>query len=464
MTKTSLFAFLNFILPTVFLCSADAKEAPSSPLLVAQARDILGKSVSFRTVQGQGQVPAYAAYIANTLKAAGYADADIKIERHGETATLVARYPGDGSKRPMLVAGHMDVVEAIAKDWARDPFIMMSEKGYLFGRGVQDNKFDVTMIVTTLMRLKSEGFKPKRDIILVLSGDEELEGETTARLARQFPNAEFLLNGDAGGGRLSEDGKPIAYHIQAAEKTYADYDISFTNPGGHSSAPRKDNAIYDLARAAEKIAAYDFPVQVNELTRASLRATGEHTPGELGTAMKQLADNPADTKAAAVLSADPAYIGQIRTTCVATMLQGGHARNALPQSATLSVNCRIFPGVSIESIRDQLAKVIDNPRATISIVDHPLASDASPLRPDIMSAVRKAVSRQYPSLAVIPEMSAGASDSLFFRNAGIPSYGVSGLYMKASDDFAHGLNERVPENAIKGALDHWHVLLTELAH
>lgn len=445
------------------LASATHAEAASvDAKLTAQATEILGKSVGFKTVEGEGQMPAYAAYLAGQLKAAGFADADITIERIGETATLVARYRGNGSKRPMLLSGHMDVVAAKREDWARDPFTMAADSGYLFGRGVADNKFDVSMMVATLMRLKQEGFKPSRDIILVLSGDEETEMATTQVLARKFPNAEFMLNSDAGGGLLGEDGKPIVYGVQAAEKTYADFEISFTNPGGHSSMPRKDNAIYDLAQAIGRIAAYQFPTQATELTRTYFRTTAKQTPGDLGKAMQRFADNPNDAEAVAAIAAEPEFVGKLRTTCVATMLKGGHALNALPQSATVSVNCRIFPGVAIEDVRATLAKVAADPDAKVAVLDKPVVSDASPLREDVMAAVRKAIDRRYPGLAIVPEMSAGATDSMHFRNAGIPCYGVSGLFMKASDEFAHGLNERVPTAAIPGALDHWHTLLTEL--
>jgi acetylornithine deacetylase/succinyl-diaminopimelate desuccinylase-like protein len=340
---------------------------------------------------------------------------------------------------------------------------MVSDKGYLFGRGVLDNKFDVSMVVETLARLKAEGFKPKRDIILVLSGDEETEMVTARLLAKRFPDAEFVLNDDAGGGTLSEDGKPVAYSLQAAEKTYADFDLTFTNPGGHSSRPNKTNAIYDLAKAIDHLAAYEFPVQSSELTREFFRVTGAHTPGDLGQAMLNFAKNPQDKDAIARINAEPEYIGQIRTTCVATMLRGGHALNALPQSATVSVNCRIFPGVAVDTIRATLEKVVDMPGVKVTVLDNPVASDASPLRRDVMAAVRKAVDRRYKGLAIVPQMSVGASDSIFFRNAGIPSYGVSGAFMKASDDYSHGLNERVPLATIDGALDHWHVVLTELA-
>lgn len=431
-----------------------------------KAVELLGKGVGFRTVAGQGQVPAYAEYLAAQLKAGGFAADDVQVQMQGDTAALVARYRGTGGKRPILLSAHMDVVEAKPADWTRDPFKMVTEGGYFYGRGVLDNKFDVSVIVATLLRLKAEGFKPSRDIILALSGDEESAMSTTRALSKQFPDAELLLNGDAGGGTLSASDKPVAYNLQAAEKTYATVTIEVTNPGGHSSRPHAENAIYDLASALQRLAAYQFPAQADELTTAFFKATGKQTAGPLGQAMLRFADNPRDADAIKVLAADPEYVGMIRTTCVATMLSGGHAENALPQRATATVNCRIFPGVAVEDVRRQIADVVIDPSAKyppkVKIIGEPTQSPASPLRDDVMQAVRKAVDRRQPGLPIVPQMSPGATDSLHFRAEGIPSYGVSGLYMRPSDDFAHGLNERVPVSALDGDLDHWHVLLTEL--
>ena len=428
----------------------------------AAAIDLLVKSIGYRTVAGQGQVPAYAEFLAGKLKAAGFAAEDVTVQKRGETATLVARYRGTGQGKPILLSGHMDVVEAKREDWERDPFVAVVEKGYVYGRGSADNKAGIVVMVQTLIRLKQEGFRPSRDIILALSGDEETEMTTGAALAAELKGAELLLNSDAGGALLDEvTGKPTVYGMQAGEKTYADFRIAFANPGGHSSRPSKDNAIYDLARAIDAIAAYDFPPQINELTRASLTAAAAKTPGAVGDAMKRFVANPADAAAVATLSADPEWIGTIRTTCVATMLEGGHALNALPQSAAVMVNCRIFPGVQIETIRARLAELA-GPKATISILGNPKASDASPLRPDVMAALRKGIDARSPGLPIAPNMSAGATDSLYFRAEGVPSYGVGPYYMKASDDFSHGLNERVTVETIEGGLKQWYVMLKEL--
>jgi carboxypeptidase PM20D1 len=446
------------------LLSSPLMAAPNDAALKARAIDILGRAVAFKTVEGAGQVPAYAAYLKSILLDAGFAETDISITPFKETATFVARWRGTGGKRPMLVTTHMDVVAANPKDWTRDPFTMVRENGYLFGRGVLDNKFDQAMLIATIADLHKSGFKPGRDIILAFSGDEETAMESTQTLTKLYPNAEFLLNGDAGGGTLAADGKPIAYSVQAAEKTYADFIISVTDPGGHSSRPTGSNAIYTLAQVIDRIAAYQFPAQVSDLTRAFFRESAKRAGGDLGAAMQRFADNPQDETAIARLSKEPEYIGQIRTTCVATMLKGGHAENALPQSASVNVNCRIFPGVKVEAVQARLQQVIANDKATISLAaGGGVVSDASPLRPDIMAALRKAVDSNSKGLAIVPNMSPGATDSLYFRNIGIPSYGVAGLFMKPSDDFAHGLNERVPEAAVAGALKHWRILITELA-
>lgn len=432
---------------------------------VAQARDILGHGVAFATVQGRGNVPAYAEYLKSVLVAGGFAASDVTVDRVGETATLHLVWKGQGKHRPMAIAGHMDVVEADPKDWVRDPFRMTEDKGYLFGRGVSDDKFDVSMIVATLVRLKAEGFRPGRDIHLFLSGDEETTGDTAAQQAKvaKAAGVEFLLNGDSGGGLIDDAGKPIEYSLSAAEKTYADFAGTITNPGGHSSLPVDPNAIVQMARATERMAAYRFPVQATDITRASLKAAGLRRGGALGAAMVAFAANPADAAAIATLRADPQTVGQIGTTCVPTMIAGGHAPNALPQRVTVTVNCRIFPGVPIETVRQALATAAAEPAMTLKPTNPFPSADSSPLRPDVTAAVQKAVGARYPGFPATPGMDAGASDSVSYRALGIPSYGVSGLMMRGEDVFIHGLNERVPVAAIAPALAHWRVLITELA-
>lgn len=431
--------------------------------LVAEAIDLMAAIVAQDSVAGRGKTMPLARYLGDQLIAGGFAPEDIVVGEADGEGYLIATYKGTTDARPILISDHIDVVEAFDKDWERPPFKPIVENGYMFGRGIADVKFDVAVVVVTLKRLKAEGFKPATDIVLTLSGDEETEMVTTEKLADLYKDASLVLNGDGGGGLMGEDDKPVAFFIQGAEKSYADYRVTFTNPGGHSSEPRADNAIYHLADAIKKIEAYKFPRQVNEITREYLKALAPQTGGAVGEAMRRFADNPNDKAAGDLLASYPDHVGTIGTTCVATMLNGGHALNALPQSANVDVNCRIFPGTSPEDVRKALETAIANPAAKVERLEQTPSSDASPLREDVMAALRKAVDRRYPGLPIIPEMSAGASDSLYFRAHGIPSYGVGSLFMKVSDDFSHGLNERVDLRSVDGALDQWKTMLTELA-
>ena len=447
-------------LAAALLAAAPAHARPADP---AVAKKILIDSVAIPTVEGRGKVPELAAYYAGVLKAAGFTDADIEITPIGETASFAATLKGSSAEKPILLLGHMDVVEADAKDWTRDPFVPVEENGYIFGRGSEDNKFDVAMMVATMAQLKKDGFKPKRSIILLLSGDEETAMVTTRALAAKYKDAEFALNGDGGGGLIGEDGKPKYYGLQAGEKTYADFTLEVTNPGGHSSRPSDINAIVQLANALSRVGAYRFQPQQNELTKVGMPIVADQVGGEIGAALRAFAADPTDAGAIAAIRADPEYVGQIGTTCVPTLVKGGHAENALPQRATANINCRIFPGVSIEAVRAELEKVIADPAVKVNTDPDATASDASPLRADVVAAVTKAVHARAPGLPIIPSMSAGATDSLHFRAVGVPSYGVAGLFSKASDSFAHGLNERAPVAAIAPALAHWDSLLRDLS-
>jgi len=452
------------LLCLVPLAAAADRDTAVPPDISAMALEMLTRSIGFRTVEGEGQMPAYAEYLAGQLKAHGFAAEDIVITPRGETATLTARFRGtDPSLKPLLVSSHMDVVAANRADWERDPFVAVVENGFVYGRGASDNKFGLVTSTVALIWLKQEGFRPKRDVILVFSGDEETTMETTAALAQELKGAELLLNTDAGGANLGDDGKPIVYGMQAAEKTYMDFEVTTTNPGGHSSRPGATNAIYDLARIIDRLAAFRFPPKSNEITRAYFRAAGGITPAPAGPAMLRYAGNPGDREAYEILVAYPEYVGQVGTTCVATMLRGGHAPNALPQSATVGINCRVFPGESVEYVQSTLVKVIDDPDAQIRLIYPAVPSDPSPLREDVMEALRKAIDLRAPGLPIVPTMSAGATDSLHFRNAGVPSYGVGGAFMHPKDSFAHGLNERVPVATIDGALVQWRSLVRDLA-
>ena len=408
-----------------------------------------------------------AEYLAGKLRSAGFANTDIRILPLGETASFVARYRGDGSGgRPILFTAHMDVVTANPEEWERDPFTLVEENGFFFGRGTADIKADVTTIVTTFMRLKREGFMPKRDLIIAFTGDEETGQATTRDLLEnhhELVDAEFAMNGDGGGGVFAEDsGKATIYFLQGAEKAYADYEITARNPGGHSSEPRVENAIYNLATALKALQTHRFPVQSNEWTLGSLAASGENTAGELGAAMRDFAANPVEGKAADRLLVEPSYVGRTRTTCVATMLRGGHAENALPQTAVATVNCRIFPGTTTEQVREEL-QLVTGDRVKVTLSYSTLDPIASPMREDVMKAVTQAVHASYPGAGIVPDQAPYYTDGAFLRAAGIPTYGVSAMFMKDSDNFSHGLNERMPVHAFYNGLTHWYVLIKELA-
>ena len=461
--RTCLFAGMLM----AFAGNASAGTATPATSLQAQPEtmDMLRHAVAFQTVAGKGQVPIFARYLADKLEAAGFAKTDIDIIPIEHTAALVVRYAGSDTRlKPILISGHMDVVAANPADWSRDPFTLVEENGYLYGRGVADMKAGIVTVTNTFMRFKREGFKPKRGMILVFSGDEETEMASTRELAKRYHDAEFLLNADAGGGTFDAALKPIVFEVQAAEKTYADFELAVTSPGGHSSAPTPDNAIYRLATALDHVAAYQFPVQHNAITLASLKAAGEHDQGPLAEAMRQFAANPNDSEAAAIISANPGYVGQLRTTCVATTLSGGHALNALPQRASANLNCRIFPGTTVAAVQATLQQVIADASVQITLQPPPpVASPASPLRKDVMDAVSASVHARYPGLSIVPDMSSGATDSMHFRAAGVPSYGVSPDFAKANDTFAHGLNEKMLASNIPWMLTYWHEVLQRLS-
>ncbi|WP_294327090.1 M20/M25/M40 family metallo-hydrolase [uncultured Sphingomonas sp.] len=443
--------------------AAQAQDAPSTPG-GREAVTLLTDGVKFQTVAGRGQVPAYAAYLKGKLLSAGFDPAEVRFVAMGETGYLTARYPGrDRAAKPTVVLAHMDVVEADPKDWTRDPFTPVIENGYVFGRGSLDNKAGLSMAVATLMKLRRAKWVPQRDIVLVLTGDEETTMKTTRAAAEAYRNAALVLNADAGGGLLGDDGKPMVYGLQAAEKVYGDWHLTVTDPGGHSSRPGPDNAIVRLATVVGRIAAYRFPPQQNEITRASLAGTATMTPGPLGAAMKAFAANPNDTAAADILSADKRYIGQVRTTCVPTMFNGGHAPNALPQRAVANINCRIFPGTPRAQVAAKLTELAADPKVAVTFNDNgTIEAGASPLDPKVVAAVKAAVAERAPGLLVVPMQEAGATDSMHFRAHGIPSFGVGGVFMKASDSFAHGLNERVPVATFDPGVLWWETLLKTL--
>jgi carboxypeptidase PM20D1 len=456
---------LRILAATAALAIGSAAFAQTAPH-ERQAREVLERVIAFRTAEGHGQMPKMTAYLADVLKAGGVPAADIAMLPHGETVAMLVRLPADGRtpRKPILFSAHMDVVDARPEDWTRDPFKLIEENGTFFGRGTADNKSGVTALVSTILRLKAERFRPGRDLVFAFIGDEETGMATTKLVADHawVKGAEYAINTDAGGGALGPDGKPLIYLVQGAEKTYATFELTITNPGGHSSRPRGDNAIYELAQALTKLQAHRFPVMANALTRAYLGAVGRATPGETGAMLRAFAANPQDTKASDHLANEPEFVGTTRTTCVATMLSGGHAENALPQKTTATVNCRIFPDVKVADVQAELARVVANPNVRFTVLDDPQPSPVSEMRTDVTAAITKAVHAVHPGVPVVPYLESGGTDGKVYRAAGIPTFASSGIFMKPQDMFAHGLNERVPVAAFYQGIDHIYRLAKDL--
>ena len=432
----------------------------------AQALDLAKQAIALRSVRGPGnQASQVAALFKSALVAAGFNEADVTITPVDDTAFLIARWKGQNPKlKPLVISGHMDVVEAKASDWERDPFTPVIENGLLYGRGSSDMKLDDALAVAALIELRRTGYRPQRDIVLALSGDEETTMKTTGMLARARSTGEMVLNVDGTGGQLDPEGKPQYFTWSGAEKTYGDFELTVTSPGGHSSRPYEPNAINQLSAALVRIGQYRFKPELSELTRSYFTAAARYESPEVAAAMRAFAADPTDPKAIAVLRANPSTIGKIGTTCVVTTINGGHARNALPQRATANINCRIFPGHPRAQIMEELQRVAADPAVKFKDVSEgSVATDASPIRADVVDAITKAIHLGYPDVAVFPTMSAGASDSMWFRNEHIPSYGVSPLFIKDSDRFAHGLNERIPVGDIHPSMAYLLSLLTDLS-
>jgi acetylornithine deacetylase/succinyl-diaminopimelate desuccinylase-like protein len=413
------------------------------------ARDIYKELIEINTADSVGNTTTAASAVAKRFRDAGFAAADIfEGGPRADKGNVVVRYHGTGVRKPLLLLAHLDVVQALKSDWSADldPFKFTERDGYYYGRGTSDDKAMASIFIANLLRFKKEGYVPDRDIILALTADEEGGGFNGVRWLlqnhRDKIDAAYALN-EGGGGAL-RDGKPFINSVGAAEKVSANFTVSTANRGGHSSVPRDDNAIYQLAAALVKIGAFTMPVYLNPVTKAYFERTAAIETAEMGAAMRAVVANPNDAKAAATISRDARYRSMLRTSCVATMLSGGHARNALPQTATANVNCRMAPGHDPANVRELLMTAAADTGAQVSSAPAMSMAMPSPLTAEIMGPIEKVTREVFGrEVAVIPTMGTGATDSRFLRAAGIPGYGVSGLFGDPNDGRAHGKDERV---------------------
>ena len=451
--------FLACLLALFPLCA----QSPDQKL----AREIFKQLIEINTTDSSGDNTRAAEAMAARFRAAGYPARDVQVlapvVRKGN---LVVRLLGTGTGRPILFLGHLDVVEARRDDWPFDPFVFREEDGYFYGRGTADMKGDDAALVTAFLRMKREKFKPARDLILALTSDEE--GGTAngvdwlVKQHRDLIDAQFCVNTDAGGGHI-KNGKPIYMAMQAAEKVYLSFKLEVTNPGGHSSMPTRDNAIYHLADGLSRLGKYDFPVHLFDVTRAAFERGANLYGGQLGADLKTMVQNPNDPGAVARLSAIPFYNAQMRTTCVATMLSGGHAENALPQLAGAVVNCRLLPVDKPADVKRTLEQVLADPKITLTQINQAVATPYTPIDPNVMAAVTAATNKLWPGIPMIPAMDTGATDGIYLIRAGIPTYGVSGIFNDEDDYRAHGRSERILVKSFDDAVDFTYDLVTRLA-
>jgi len=421
-----------------------------------EAREIFRQLIETNTTDSVGNVTAASEAMARRLHEAGFTDKDIFLAGPNERKkNLVVRYRGTGNKKPVLFIGHLDVVEARREDWTTDPFQFIEKDGFFYGRGTEDMKSGDAILVANFIRLKREGYVPDRDLILALTADEEggkFNGvDWLLRQHRDWVDAEYCINLD--GGEFEQlKGKRLLAGLQASEKVYVDYTFESLNPGGHSSVPSPDNAIYHLAGALERLKNFSFPLHMSEITRNYFAKSAEFFSGQEAADMRAAAKEPPDPAAIARLSENPYFNSLLHTTCVATMLTGGHAPNALPQMARANVNCRIFPGEDPKAIRETLERVAGDPKVTVTEVQQ-IGPDGmpvpavnvppSPLLPEVIQTEERVVQSMWPGLPVVPTMSTGASDGRYLRVAGIPTYGIACLFFEQDDNRAHGKDERI---------------------
>lgn len=440
------------------------------------SHDIFKQLIEINTTDSVGNVSTASEAMAQRFRDAGFADSDMYLGGPNDRKkNLVVRLHGSGKHKPVLLIGHLDVVEAKREDWTTDPFQFVEKDGYFYGRGTQDMKDGDAIMVTTLIRFKKEGYVPDRDIILALTADEE-GGKSNGvdwllKNHRDLVDAEFVLNHD--GGEVQMDhGKPIALVVDATEKLYSDYQVVTTNPGGHSSLPRPDNAIYELSHALVNLEHYKFPFELNSVTRAYYEHLATVEKGQRAEDIKAMLRTPPDTAAIDRLSQDPIDNSRMHTTCVATRLSGGHANNALPGRAEAVVNCRILPGHSKQEIRDELAKVFADPKVEIRYITNAgevldnIPDQRSfappPPRADVFNSIKTVSAKMWPGIPVFPTMATGASDGVYTMAVGLPTYGVSGVEAERDDHREHGRDERVPQEAFYKGVDFYYRFMKTL--
>jgi len=437
--------------------NSPSQDSAATPPAVNQlAHDIFRQLVEIDTTDSVGNVTTAAEAMAGWLRDAGFAGKDVIVAGPNEKKkNVVVRFRGTAKRKPILFIGHLDVVEARRQDWTTDPFQFVEKDGFFYGRGTNDMKAGDALLLTAFIRLKKEGYLPDRDLILALTADEEggrFNGvEWLLREHRDWVDAEYCINLD-GGEFEQQHGKRLLAAMQGSEKVYADFQFESVNPGGHSSEPVRDNAIYHLAGALTRLRDYDFPVKLNEITQNYFSRMAEISPGDSAADLKAVAKDPPDQAAAARLSREPYYNTLLRTTCVATMLSGGHAPNALPQTARANVNCRIFPGEDPEDVRKTLERVAADSKVSVTLVPQ-LGADGKPvptvtvppsaLLPEVVHAMEKTLNDTYPGVPLVATMSAGASDGKFTRTAGIPTFGIACMFFELGDNRAHGKDERI---------------------
>lgn len=430
------------------------------------ARDILKQLIETNTTDSSGDNTRAAEAMATRFRTAGYAAADVQVLAPApRKGNVVVRLRGTGSARPLLFLGHLDVVEARREDWSMDPFQFIEQGGFFYGRGTQDMKSDDALLVATFVRLKQEGFVPARDLILALTSDEE-GGEHNGvawllKEHRDLIDAEYAVNADAGGGQI-KNGKRVFLGVQAAEKTYATFRLDVHNRGGHSSLPVKDNAIYELAAGLGRLEKFDFPPRLNEVTESFFSRRAAMSAGPLAADLREVSRNPPDPAAVERLSREPYYNALLRTTCIPTELKGGHAENALPQLAEAIVNCRMLPGDSADAVQKTLVRVLADSRISLTPTQPVVPSPFSPLRPDVLNAITAAAQGVWPGIPIVPLMETGATDGKWLRIAGIPTFGVSALFLDLDDIRAHGKDERVSETSFYDGLRFDYALIKRL--